>query len=346
MRLPRVTAAAASLRCVSVAASTAALNDPGPAEPDGKSRVLHWRPNMRTFCLLALAASFPALLAPASLPSNYRQTILQQRRQEAQEVNGPTGWLSLVALQPLTSSDLSVGSAPGNTLRVKHGPPHAFTLHLTPSGITVAPVDPAVTLAGKPLQPGQSLLTSEDDKATLHWGGLWAMVIHRTGDQTYLRVGDFDSPNRRHFHGLRFYPVAPAYRIPAIWTPYATPHQVRMATVLGTTLTLPSPGYAEFTLSGQTIRLDGTEAGHEAGHEQVAFSFRDGTSRTTTYGAGRQLIAERPSNGIQAPGELILDFNQATNWPCAYTEYGTCPLPPLQNRFNALLPAGEKRYHD
>jgi uncharacterized protein len=115
-----------------------------------------------------------------------------------------------------------------------------------------------------------------------------------------------------------------------------------MGTVLGTTLVSQAAGYAEFTLNGQTIRLDG----EDTPEGEVSFSFRDGTARTTTYGAGRQVISERPSKGLRAPGTVVIDFNRAKNWPCAYTEYGTCPLPPKQNRFDIPIPAGEKRYHD
>jgi uncharacterized protein len=84
----------------------------------------------------------------------------------------------------------------------------------------------------------------------------------------------------------------------------------------------------------------------EGGPKNLTFSFRDATYRTTTYGAGRWVTTDRPSNGIDAPGTLVIDFNTANNWPCAYSDYGTCPLPPTQNRFDVPIPAGEKRYHD
>jgi uncharacterized protein (DUF1684 family) len=38
----------------------------------------------------------------------------------------------------------------------------------------------------------------------------------------------------------------------------------------------------------------------------------------------------------------VLDFNRATNLPCAYTEFTTCPLPPAGNRLTVAVEAGEK----
>jgi Protein of unknown function (DUF1684) len=48
---------------------------------------------------------------------------------------------------------------------------------------------------------------------------------------------------------------------------------------------------------------------------------------------------------IDAPdvdGRVVLDFNRATNLPCAYTDLATCPLPPAENRLPIAVEAGEK----
>jgi uncharacterized protein (DUF1684 family) len=41
---------------------------------------------------------------------------------------------------------------------------------------------------------------------------------------------------------------------------------------------------------------------------------------------------------------VVLDFNLAKNWPCAYTPHATCPLPPFENHLKVRIDAGEKRY--
>ena len=66
----------------------------------------------------------------------------------------------------------------------------------------------------------------------------------------------------------------------------------------------------------------------------------DRTSGKTTYGAGRFL-----DTGPVKEGKVLLDFNQATSPPCAFTHFATCPLPPLQNHLDIAVEAGEKSSH-
>jgi len=106
---------------------------------------------------------------------------------------------------------------------------------------------------------------------------------------------------------------------------------------LGQTETMPNPGYADFTLNGKPIRLDGVL--EEPHAEEIFFIVRDQTSGKETYGAGRFLYAELPK-----AGKIVLDFNKAYNPPCAFTPYATCPLPPPQNWMPVRVEAGEKAY--
>ena len=66
--------------------------------------------------------------------------------------------------------------------------------------------------------------------------------------------------------------------------------------------------------------------------------FTDETSGVTTYAANRSLNAD-----VAADGAVTLDFNRATNLPCAFTEFATCQLPRSQNRLNIHIKAGELR---
>ena len=80
-----------------------------------------------------------------------------------------------------------------------------------------------------------------------------------------------------------------------------------------------APGVVEFEAGGQPLALTAFN-GHTPGSLHILFT--DATSGVTTYLANRSLRVAAPG----ADGTVILDFNRATNLPCAYTEFATCPL--------------------
>jgi uncharacterized protein (DUF1684 family) len=103
------------------------------------------------------------------------------------------------------------------------------------------------------------------------------------------------------------------------------------------------PGAAEFTLENKVFRLEPVLG---ASKQRLFFIFRDETSKTETYQAARFLYTDLPDHGLAETGTLVLDFNQATNPPCAYTSFATCPLPPKGNVLAVAIAAGEKRFHE
>ena len=77
----------------------------------------------------------------------------------------------------------------------------------------------------------------------------------------------------------------------------------------------------------------------------VFLPFRDTTSRTETYGAGRYLLDTLKSadHGTDpATGELILDFNMAFHPSCAHDPRWSCPLAPPESRLSVAVRAGER----
>ncbi len=71
------------------------------------------------------------------------------------------------------------------------------------------------------------------------------------------------------------------------------------------------------------------------------FPFTDLTNGKLTYAAGRYIELSIPVNG----NIVILDFNQAYNPYCAYTDGYSCPIVPADNHLNVEIFAGVK-YHD
>jgi uncharacterized protein (DUF1684 family) len=245
-----------------------------------------------------------------------------------------------VALDWLQPGKTSVGTAPDNRIQLTgDAAPHVAVLDLEGSQVRLlAPENgfpPGLSLNGKP--PLAALL-SEDTPFKI---GTFTLVAIKRGDRFALRIKDSQAAALRQFHGLNWFPPEEKFRVVAKWLPYAPPHDVKIPTILGTTVEDKVPGAAEFTLNGQTLRLEPIVE-----EDKLFFILRDTTSRTTTYGAGRFLYTDLPSQGLDKPGEVSLDFNRLQNPPCAYTAYATCPLPPPQNRLQVAIPAGEKRYHE
>lgn len=305
---------------------------------------------------LALALAFACLLpAPMLAQANntadqspegiWRSHLQTWRTQRDHEISAPDGWLALVGLEWLKPGFNSFGSAADNQVRIHANAPDHIGL-LTVSHDTVQLLAPRggfpaeLMVDGHPARE-ETLDTGDTKPSMIAWHGL-DLVVQRRGDRFALRIKDADSPARTGFKGLYWYAPDLRYAVEAHWTPYNPPHHLKIATVIGTTLDLPSPGVAEFTLDGKTLRLEPVLEDPHA--TTLFFILRDATSQSTTYGGGRFLHTGFPDHGLSQPGTLILDFNQLFNPPCAYTSYATCPLPPDQNRLPVAIEAGEQRY--
>ena len=73
--------------------------------------------------------------------------------------------------------------------------------------------------------------------------------------------------------------------------------------------------------------------------------FRDATNGHETYGAGRYLVDAAKSADLgadESTGDLILDFNFATQPSCAFDPRWACPLAPPENRLDVEVRAGER----
>ena len=277
--------------------------------------------------------------------TQWNKDLAAWRTQREQSLSAPDGWLTLIGLEWLKPGVNTVGSASECQIRIHaKAPEHIGLLTVSANTLQIlAPTGgfpPDLTIDSKPAREG--LLAADDAKPnTIAWHGLTMVVLHR-GNRYALRIKDADSPTRTGFHGLNWYPPDPHFRVAAHWIPYNPPHTEKIPTVIGTVLSLPSPGVAEFTLDGKTLRLEPVIEGDD--QTTLFFILRDQTSKTTTYEAARFLHTSLPDHGLTNPGRLELDFNKLENPPCAYTPYATCPLPPEQNRLPVSIPAGEQRY--
>jgi hypothetical protein len=146
---------------------------------------------------------------------------------------------------------------------------------------------------------------------------------------------DKNSKLRKDFQGLHWFPVDESYRVVGHWVPYDKPREVISQNILGDIIHAQAAGYVEFSLHGQTMRLE-PEENDEQGME---FVFRDLTAGKETYHAARFLVT-----GPIKDSKVVMDFNEAYNPPCAFNPYTTCPLPIPENRLKIRVEAGEMSY--
>jgi uncharacterized protein (DUF1684 family) len=232
----------------------------------------------------------------------WQQSVEQWRADYEAGLKAPNGWLSVAGLSWLHEGDNEV----------EH--------------IGVVKFHAGVVTFGR-----QTLRPDSNDVARV--GDITMSIIVR-GGKTGVRLRDPNAESRRNFTGCTWYPISEAWHVTAKWVPYAQPKKIAITNILGMTEQEDSPGYAEFAVNHQTMRLEPVV---EDG--QLFFMFKDATSGGATYGAGRFLYAAMPKDGA-----VDLDFNKAKNPPCAFTAYATCPLPPRQNKLPIAVEAGEKTY--
>jgi len=74
---------------------------------------------------------------------------------------------------------------------------------------------------------------------------------------------------------------------------------------------------------------------------QLFVPFFDQTNAEETYGGGRYLDLDAKNIKNHS---IIIDFNKAYNPYCAYSAGYRCPQPPLENKLETRILAGEKKY--
>ena len=137
---------------------------------------------------------------------------------------------------------------------------------------------------------------------------------------------------------LAYFPIDPAYSVPAGLKPSTDDTAVPMPTSTGAQRQMRRAGTLEFMLKGQPLKLTAFIEVGAADMNRLFVPFSDMTSGTETYPAGRYLDLDRSKTGVYE-----LDFNRAYHPYCYYNPTFDCPYPPAENRLKTPVRAGEKR---
>lgn len=271
----------------------------------------------------------------------YEQQVLDWRVGRVQRLTKPDGWLSLVGMHWLDIGNTRVGSAADNGTRLDVGPAHVGVVSVGKDGsITLLPEQAAgITVDGKPAIGSVKLVPDADPVAEQSVVGFnrgdASFVVVKRGDRYALRVRDALAPTRTGFPGIPYFDIDPSFRLAASFTPHPTGSKIDIVNILGMVEPMDNPGTVTFQKDGKSYTLEAVDEGDH----RLFLIYADRTSGHDSYAAARFLYAAYPD----ATGKTIVDFNQGYNPPCAFTPYSTCPMPPLQNRLDLAITAGEKK---
>jgi uncharacterized protein len=223
----------------------------------------------------------------------------------------PLGWVSLTGLYWITEEFAAVADLPGRW-------------RADAEAVYVQGIEGTERL--EPVEGAPGLLVQAGDRRI--------EVIRRTGSVA-LRVHDPKSPHLNAYNGIPAYAPSERWRVVGSFRPYEQPRIVTTGAVVeGLEHHLNAAGVIDFELAGTTAQLLAFGDSSTGLH----LLFTDDTSGRTTYPGARVLSIDPPD----ADGMVTLDFNRASNLPCAFTDYATCPVAPAENRLAIAVEAGEK----
>jgi uncharacterized protein (DUF1684 family) len=281
--------------------------------------------------MLALAGCGDRWPAPPAIDqSQYAKEHQTWRDEQRSQLS----WiLPITGIWPLAEGDTAFGADRGLpiVLPAEHVPPRAGLFRRAGTTVTVIPAA-RDTLK---LEDG-SALNEPRQVDTVAAGPIRLQLTDAGDERRWVVAFDTAHPASANPPALESYPVDPRWRVAARFEAFEQPKAVRVPDVRG--------GFMEFTAVGQLIfRVRDREmrltAFGEQGRDELFVMFKDPTNQSTTYN-GYRIVAPK---AVKDGEWTVLDFNFASNPPCAYSRYTTCPLPPPENRLAVPIEAGLKR---
>ena len=270
----------------------------------------------------------------------YINEIKQWQEKRISQIGSDNGWLSLAGLFWLKEGENYFGTDSSNTIIFPPGTSQKK------AGIIILKGENLILKAFKGTElkykdstiTRMQLLSDESGKVrpTVLTSGPLSFHVIKRGDKFAVRLKNRENPPLKNYKGLEFFPINPEFKINARYIPYDQPKILDIVSIIGTVTPETCKGALIFEIRGKTCRLD-VIADDESRELQVMFT--DETTGKETYDNGRQLVTYFPEEG-----NVILDFNKSFNWPCAYTPYATCSIPPKENHIPVRIEAGEKKY--
>jgi uncharacterized protein (DUF1684 family) len=319
---------------------------------------IHWRRSpvtlmMAAVAALGVAAAQDAAQKPAASPTDPVAAILASHKTaDDAYANVPMSPFTAVGVQYFTPGQalrLGVGPSGGVEFGANPAAPDVLEFTLADGAFWVAPVTGARPFIAKTGGdgdvsglPGTAVAgkTRLAPREVVHIGRFFVEFYARP-DTGNARVFDPESPTRKAYTGLKWFPAAPWLQVKARYVANPTATAVTITTSRGLQKEYFRVGTFEFNIdrAAQRLTVLATVASPKAGDE-LFVAFRDATTGQETYEVGRYLFIPF----AEADGAYVLDFNKATNPLCNYSPHYNCPIPPKENVLAVPIRAGEMKY--
>lgn len=295
----------------------------------------------RRTAILGLAVGFAGCQAPPPPPplaiEDVQEGFDHWQAGRYEDLLSPGSWLSLTGLFWLEEGSHTFGGGEGQDLVFPGEDLPDFMGTVTLSDGTVrfeAAPGVEIDYLGESLT--EAIVPTNEGDTALAYGSLSWFPMERDG-RFAIRLTDLEAPTRTEFDGIEAFPVTTAFRINGRWDPHDPPIVLEFPSVYGGVERMTSAGSIEMEIDGHTVRIS-VEGGPE--QERFRMTFADETNGLETYGGGRYVWFDGPNED----GWVTVDFNQAYNPPCVFTEFSTCHLPPKEHHIPTRIEAGEKAY--
>jgi uncharacterized protein (DUF1684 family) len=158
-------------------------------------------------------------------------------------------------------------------------------------------------------------------------------------DFKYGTSSPFTDEQKQRFTVLNYFEPDDNYRVQATITLTQNDSLYKYLTTTNEIRRFNKYAYLDFSVDGIPQRLILLKSADAGTANYYFLAFKDLTTGTETYGAGRYLDIEKPKTNT-----IELDFNKAYNPYCAYNDMYSCPIPPEENNLSVRILAGERTY--
>ncbi len=267
---------------------------------------------------------------------DYIKSVQEWQQKRLDNLKAENGWLNPVGLHWLQEGENPFGSNEANNIVFPNKAPDFIgSIILFKDNLSVSINEDVDVFINDSLLKESEIVSDADKNTTSFKLNSFRWHIIKRGDRYGIRLRDLESPLIDEITEIPSFPVDANWRIEAKFEKFDAPKEIAIPNVLGDTEYQKCYGELKFNIDGKDYALLPLGDGVNSSFFVI---FADETSAEETYGAGRFLSVEKPDKN----GNTIIDFNKATNPPCAFTDFATCPLPPKENIIPVKILAGEK----